>query len=124
MGLPTSPPRSYRYADVLSCVIYLHGNCGCRIEVRPPLARAVLVQQATAHVPLQALEVLRTVISCGMTLVGVDMSGSGLSEGEFISLGLFEQDDVDAVVQHLRSSNRVSCIGLWGRRCVGGWVGE
>ena len=44
----------------------------------------------------------------------IDFSGCGLSEGEYISLGWYERDDVDAVVEYLRNSNKVSTIGLWG----------
>jgi pimeloyl-ACP methyl ester carboxylesterase len=44
-----------------------------------------------------------------------DFSGSGLSDGEYISLGYYERDDLAAVIDYLRESNRVTCIGLWGR---------
>lgn len=72
-------------------------------EATPTLSRA------------QALEALNTVISVGCTLFSLDFSGCGLSDGELISLGWYERDDVAAVVEHLRSSGRVSRIGLWGR---------
>lgn len=49
-----------------------------------------------------------------VSLFCFDCAGSGLSEGEFISLGWYERDDVDTVVEWLRNSNRVSTIGLWG----------
>lgn len=32
-----------------------------------------------------------------------DFSGSGLSDGEYISLGYYEQDDILAVVKYLKS---------------------
>jgi len=44
-----------------------------------------------------------------------DFAGCGLSEGEFISLGWWERDDVALVVEHLRKERRVSTIALWGR---------
>ena len=44
-----------------------------------------------------------------------DFSGSGLSQGEYISLGYFEKDDLMAVVEYLRGLDSVSLIGLWGR---------
>jgi hypothetical protein len=43
------------------------------------------------------------------------MSGSGLSEGEYVSLGYYEKDDIKVVVDFLRKSDTVSTIGLWGR---------
>lgn len=44
-----------------------------------------------------------------------DFSGCGLSEGEYISLGVHESDDLEVVVNYLRNSGKVSQIGLWGR---------
>mmetsp|Transcript_17092 Transcript_17092/g.25759 ORF Transcript_17092/g.25759 Transcript_17092/m.25759 type:complete len:230 (+) Transcript_17092:3-692(+) len=50
-----------------------------------------------------------------MTLFAFDCAGSGLSEGEYVSLGWFEKDDLRVVVDHLRGSGSVSKIGVWGR---------
>jgi fermentation-respiration switch protein FrsA (DUF1100 family) len=36
-------------------------------------------------------------------------------EGEYISLGWYEQDDLAMVTEYLRSTNSTTCIGLWGR---------
>lgn len=44
-----------------------------------------------------------------------DFAGCGNSEGEFISLGWFERDDVAMIIDHLRDSRRVSTVALWGR---------
>jgi alpha/beta superfamily hydrolase len=44
-----------------------------------------------------------------------DFAGCGLSEGEYISLGWYERDDVEVAVDWLRKSNKVSTIGIWGR---------
>jgi len=38
-----------------------------------------------------------------------------MSEGDFISLGWFEREDIEVAVNHLRSSGRTSTLGLWGR---------
>ena len=42
-------------------------------------------------------------------------AGCGKSEGEFISLGYYERDDLQVVTDYLRDTGRVSTIGLWGR---------
>lgn len=76
------------------CMVYLHGNASCRAE---------------------ALECLPLVLSSGLTLFSLDLSGSGQSDGEYISLGWYEREDVKVIVQHLRDSGKVSTIGLWGR---------
>lgn len=79
---------------LLPCVIYLHGNSSSRLESLP------------------CIEVL---LPLNITLFCFDFSGCGLSEGEYISLGYFERDDVSAIINYLRNTNKVSTIGLWGR---------
>eukprot|EP00658_Telonema_sp_P-2_P048563 TRINITY_DN3693_c0_g1_i3.p1 TRINITY_DN3693_c0_g1~~TRINITY_DN3693_c0_g1_i3.p1 ORF type:complete len:461 (-),score=129.65 TRINITY_DN3693_c0_g1_i3:172-1554(-) len=78
----------------LPCVIYMHGNSSCRVE---------------------AVTVLSSLLSGGMTVLAMDFAGSGLSDGEYVSLGYYEKDDLAAVVDHLRQSGSVSTLGLWGR---------
>ena len=41
-----------------------------------------------------------------------DFSGCGISDGEYISLGIHESDDLEAVIKFLRNSGKVSDIGL------------
>jgi pimeloyl-ACP methyl ester carboxylesterase len=74
-------------------VVYLHGNASCRLE-------------AEALFPLT--------LSYGMSVFSMDFSGSGRSDGEFISLGVFEKLDVQTAVEHLSASPLVSSIALWG----------
>ena len=38
-----------------------------------------------------------------------------MSEGQYISLGYFEKDDVEVIMDYLRKKETVSAIGLWGR---------
>ena len=44
-----------------------------------------------------------------------DFAGSGRSEGEYVSLGYHERDDLATVVDYLRGKGTVSSIGVWGR---------
>lgn len=76
------------------CLIYLHGNSSCRLE---------------------ALSLLPMVMRLGIKLLSFDFTGSGLSDGEYVSLGFYERDDLASVIEYLRQSNRVTTIGLWGR---------
>ncbi|KAK1277053.1 hypothetical protein QJS04_geneDACA017801 [Acorus gramineus] len=78
----------------LPCVIYCHGNSGCRTD---------------------ASEAAIILLPSNITVFTLDFSGSGLSEGEHVTLGWNEKDDLKAVVNHLREDGHVSCIGLWGR---------
>jgi len=77
----------------LPCVIYLHGNASSRAEAR---------------------SVISTVVPYNMKLVGIDLSGSGMSEGEYISLGYYEKSDVAALVNYLLDNRMASRIALWG----------
>lgn len=78
----------------LPCVIYCHGNSGCRAD---------------------ASEAAIILLTSNITVFTLDFSGSGLSEGEHVTLGWNEKDDLQAVVDYLRTDGNVSCIGLWGR---------
>eukprot|EP01055_Gregarina_sp_Pseudo9_P000850 Gregarina_sp_Pseudo_9__849@NODE_1544_length_1508_cov_21_660313_g1431_i0_p1_GENE_NODE_1544_length_1508_cov_21_660313_g1431_i0NODE_1544_length_1508_cov_21_660313_g1431_i0_p1_ORF_typecomplete_len421_score43_33Hydrolase_4/PF12146_8/3_6e24Peptidase_S15/PF02129_18/5_2e20Peptidase_S15/PF02129_18/3e03Peptidase_S9/PF00326_21/2_8e14Abhydrolase_1/PF00561_20/1_2e12DUF818/PF05677_12/3_1e12DUF1100/PF06500_11/6_3e12Acyl_transf_2/PF02273_15/1_5e11DLH/PF01738_18/4_9e09Abhydrolase_6/PF12697_7/7_4e09FSH1/PF03959_1 len=87
-------PTDRRERELLPCVIYLHGNCSSRIE---------------AHCALS------TLLPLNITVVGFDFSGSGRSDGEYVTLGWNEEHDLKAVVDYLRENRRVSSLGLWGR---------
>eukprot|EP00742_Colponemidia_sp_Colp-10_P004152 GILJ01004430.1.p1 GENE.GILJ01004430.1~~GILJ01004430.1.p1 ORF type:complete len:574 (-),score=97.44 GILJ01004430.1:391-2049(-) len=93
-GSHFQPVASERAAKHLPCVIYMHGNCSCRLE---------------------ALHILRVLLPASITVFAFDFTGSGLSEGTYVSLGWYERDDLQAVVDYLRGTDAVSCIGLWGR---------
>ncbi|KAL1372615.1 hypothetical protein AAHE18_01G216400 [Arachis hypogaea] len=78
----------------LPCVIYCHGNSGCRAD---------------------ASEAAIILLPSNITVFALDFSGSGLSGGEHVTLGWNEKDDLKAVVNYLREDGNVSLIGLWGR---------
>lgn len=79
---------------LLPCVIYCHGNSGCRAD---------------------ASEAAIILLPLNITVFTLDFSGSGISGGEHVTLGWNEKDDLKAVVDYLRSDGNVSMIGLWGR---------
>eukprot|EP01017_Pseudomicrothorax_dubius_P022708 TRINITY_DN24542_c0_g1_i2.p1 TRINITY_DN24542_c0_g1~~TRINITY_DN24542_c0_g1_i2.p1 ORF type:complete len:355 (+),score=69.68 TRINITY_DN24542_c0_g1_i2:132-1196(+) len=76
------------------CVVYLHGSSSSRVE---------------------ALSVLRSLLPIGIIVCAFDFAGTGHSEGDYVSLGVNEPDDVEAVINHLRTSGKVTNIALWGR---------
>ncbi|KAI8009421.1 Uncharacterized protein YqkD [Camellia lanceoleosa] len=78
----------------MPCVIYCHGNSGCRAD---------------------ASEAAIILLPSNITVFTLDFSGSGLSGGEHVTLGWNEKDDLRAVVDHLRADVNISLIGLWGR---------
>ncbi|KAL1548552.1 hypothetical protein AAHA92_16770 [Salvia divinorum] len=88
--MPAVPPEG----NTLPCVIYCHGNSGCRTD---------------------ASEAAVILLPSNITVFTLDFSGSGLSGGEHVTLGWNEKDDLKAVVDYLRADGNVSLIGLWGR---------
>ncbi|CAM9775172.1 unnamed protein product, partial [Sphacelaria rigidula] len=86
--------NGWRVSERAPCIVYMHGNSSARLEAIPQLTLA---------------------LSLGASLVAFDFSGSGLSEGDYVSLGYYEKDDVKAVIDHLRRSGTVGAIALWGR---------
>jgi len=88
------PIPTERKSKILPCVIYLHGNCSSRLE---------------------ALSTIPVLLPLNITIFCFDFAGSGLSDGEYVSLGYHEREDLGSVVEMLRESGTVSCIGIWGR---------
>lgn len=76
------------------CVVYLHGCSSSRLEV---------------------LDVLPVLLPLQLDVFCLDFAGSGLSGGELVSLGHYEEKDLGVVIGYLRKSGKASSIGLWGR---------
>jgi pimeloyl-ACP methyl ester carboxylesterase len=73
----------------------MHGNSSARVEVLPQLSY---------------------LLSFGVAVFAFDFTGSGKSDGEFVSLGYYEREDLTCVVAHLRSTtSNTGKIALWGR---------
>ncbi|KAK4855937.1 hypothetical protein QYF36_012500 [Acer negundo] len=87
-------PSPFPEDTPLPCVIYCHGNSGCRAD---------------------ANEAAVILLPSNITVFTLDFSGSGLSDGDYVSLGWHEKDDLKVVVSYLRSNTLISRIGLWGR---------
>ena len=75
-------------------LIYGHGNASCRTEVLPHLTY---------------------LLNLGLSVLSFDFGGSGKSDGEYVSLGWWESQDLAAVVAHLRTLPTTGKIALWGR---------
>eukprot|EP00287_Rhodomonas_sp_CCMP768_P032631 CAMPEP_0202853766 /NCGR_PEP_ID=MMETSP1389-20130828/90650_1 /ASSEMBLY_ACC=CAM_ASM_000865 /TAXON_ID=302021 /ORGANISM="Rhodomonas sp., Strain CCMP768" /LENGTH=405 /DNA_ID=CAMNT_0049532325 /DNA_START=75 /DNA_END=1292 /DNA_ORIENTATION=+ len=76
------------------CVVYLHSLCGSRLE---------------------ADEVVEGLLERGLSLFSFDFAGSGKSEGDFVSLGFFETQDLEAVLDFLQDDPMTTSVGFWGR---------
>ncbi|CEG38407.1 Predicted alpha/beta hydrolase [Plasmopara halstedii] len=80
--------------NVDPCIVYLHGLSSSRQE---------------------CIYLHRKVLASGFSLFALDLSGSGLSGGDRVSFGYFEQDDLRIVVDYLYATGRASAVGIWGR---------
>lgn len=88
------PVSADQLTEQLPCVVYMHGNSSCRIE---------------------ALDALQLTLRMGISLLAFDFAGCGQSEGDNITLGYREKEDLQLVIGYLRRSGAVSTIALWGR---------
>ncbi len=88
------PCERWKSEKQLPCVVYCHGNAGCRMDAN-----------------VVAFALLRR----GITCFCFDFAGSGLSDGSLVTLGAHEAGDLDTVVRFLRLQGRTSNIAVWGR---------
>lgn len=67
---------------------------------------------------MDALECVQLLLPVGLCVVAIDFAGSGLSDGEHVTLGANEKRDLTALLAFLRSDASpfaVDRIALWGR---------
>lgn len=76
------------------CVVYLHSQSGCRIEGLP------LVDEC---------------MNRKYGLCVFDYSSCGMSEGEYVSLGYYEKNDLHIILNELRGHYLFKRFILWGR---------
>lgn len=76
------------------CVVYCHSQSGCRIE-------GAFLQEFC--------------IENGLGLCLFDFAGCGKSQGEYVTLGWQEMDDVGQLVDLLTTTYQATQIILWGR---------
>ena len=76
------------------CFVLLHGNSSSRIIAKSQLSYC---------------------LGLGASVFAFDFSGSGLSEGDFVTLGMNEVEDLRVVIDYLESSGTVNNLILWGR---------
>ena len=88
------PFKECRPSIEMPVVLYLHGNSSSRIE---------------------GLNMAGELLRRDINIFVIDFVGCGLSEGEYISLGYHESDDVGNVIDFIEKIPGVGRIGLWGR---------
>lgn len=77
-----------------SCILYAHGLGSNKLEALP-IAKYFLKQ--------------------GCDVCSFDFSGSGKSEGEITTYGIYEKDDVLAVLSYLEQNTHYDHLIVWGR---------
>lgn len=85
---------SFQKENIHRCIIYLHGNIGSQKEGR------IIVPQYAPR---------------GISVFCFDFSGSGLSDGEYVTLGYNESQDVIDAVNFLAVEMEITEFVLWGR---------
>lgn len=75
-------------------ILYLHGNASSRLE---------------------SLTLLEYLLPHDVAVACMDFQGCGMSDGEYISLGYFEKTDASMVIDYLKSTKKISSVGVWGR---------
>ena len=88
------PLKQSEIAEKLPVVIYCHGNAGSRIE---------------------PISLIYHLLPLNITLLCFDFTGSGMSEGEFVTLGHNEVQDLHHVIKYAYENLPVDVIFLWGR---------
>lgn len=83
-----------RKTYIMPVVIYLHGNSSSRLE---------------------GIKSSPELLKKNINVFAFDFSGCGQSEGDYISLGWHEREDVRCVIDFLEKLPGVGNIGLWGR---------
>jgi alpha/beta superfamily hydrolase len=61
------------------------------------------------------MEYLGQLLKHSIALCSFDFCGCGNAEGDYLTMGYYEQQDVREVVDHLISQFRVSSLALWGK---------
>ena len=86
----------YQYRDLKEapCIVYLHSQGSSKLEGK------FLIDRCAEE---------------GICLCLFDFLGSGVSSGEYVSLGLFEQLQVEQVINFLTEKYQIGSVGLWGR---------
>lgn len=75
------------------CIIYCHGNAGNKIDI---------------------IEIFEFLL-WDFNICSFDFSGAGFSEGDYVTLGYFEKNDIKSVVDFLRNELNIQKIILYGR---------
>ena len=89
------PTQKYRSSKIMPLVIYLHGNSSSRVD---------------------GYYVSHYLLRRGINVFLFDFAGCGKSEGEFISLGYHESNDIKIIIDYITNNiEGVGNIGLWGR---------
>ena len=88
------PDTISRPYDIMPMVIYAHANSSSRVE---------------------GINIKSCLLKRNINICSFDFEGSGYSEGEYISLGFHEKNQLKNIVDFIENYPGVGEIGLWGR---------
>ena len=88
------PEMTNRTKDEMPLVLYLHGNGSSRVE---------------------KINMIEELLKKDLNMFLSDFPVGGLSEGDYISLGFHEKDDIAIIVDFIETIPGLGNIGIWGR---------
>lgn len=71
-----------------------------------------MLQCIAMHPVPSCIQILYQMLPINISVLAMDFAGCGKSEGQYISLGYFESDDIACAVEYCRSAFGVSKIGM------------
>jgi pimeloyl-ACP methyl ester carboxylesterase len=86
--------ESLQVEGQVPCVVYLHGNSGSRMD---------------------ADDMVDTFLAEKISVFSIDFAGCGMSDGDFVTLGWREREDLEAVLNYLEGIAEISHVALYGR---------
>ena len=61
------------------------------------------------------MEYLGSFIKQNLALCTFDFSGCGNADGEYVTLGYYEQEDLRLVTEYIRTLDSINYLAIWGR---------
>lgn len=83
----------------MPCVVYCHGNASSRVEALDILQVVLAAGERPPSERLHAGRLRARMLSAGASCFAFDFAGCGHSEGEYISLGWYEHEDLAFVIR-------------------------
>ena len=96
--------------NILQCSFYENERCNIDSETFP----VIIFCHGNSSSQLEIKYYLNRILQENINIFTFDFSGCGKSEGDYISLGLYEKIDLRIIIDFVYKLPNVGKIGLWG----------